>query len=51
MIELRWVITGETRVLQWRHGYMWEGPRPQINWSDWQDVPEVQVFQCMEEQE
>ena len=45
MIELRWVITGETRVLQYRDqgpGYIGEH-FVQNMWSDWQDVPEIEA--------
>ena len=37
MIELRWLLRGSSRVLQYRT--MMLG----MYWSDWQDVPEVDV--------
>ena len=49
MVELRWIVTEGVRKLQYRQQYdatiragMWVDERPlNLQWSDWQDVPEV----------
>lgn len=49
MVELRWIVTDGVRKLQYRQQYdatiragMWLDERPpNLQWSDWQDVPEV----------
>lgn len=41
MIELRWLVRGSEKVLQYRLGYFAEGPYAKAVWLDWQDIPEV----------
>lgn len=50
MIELRYLIENGVKRLQYRtiESRHYDG---HPIWSDWQDVPTVQVFKCMEQEE
>ena len=41
MIEMRWYVpVSGNKVLQYRYKHDVGGPYPNIQWSEWQDVPE-----------